>query len=118
MSLKQPKPTPGLGPGAAAVKHYGVYDIFGNNNYQTTGDLYTASQFGIGGVEFVDVADRTHSGTYSAAALPPANSSNSSELVAPCANNFTLHYYSANGTEVANNTDLSAEILRIKIMGV
>jgi hypothetical protein len=118
MSVAQPKPCPGsMAPGGSCVKLYAAYDLFGNNNYQA-GDLYTASQFGMSGVEMVNVADRSLSGNYVPAAIFPANSSNSNETVAPCPANFTLHWYSANGTEAANNTNLGAEVIRVQIFGV
>jgi hypothetical protein len=118
MSLLQPKAAPGIGPSASAIRSYGVYDIFGNNNYQNTGDSYTAQQFGLGGIEIMDPQGRTNSGTYAVAVLPPANISNNAEQFAPCYNNVTLHWYSANGTEVGNNTNLAAEVIRVQVWGV
>lgn len=119
MSISQAKPvSDGTGPAVAAKRLYGEFDIFGNNNYQTTGDLYTASQFGMAGITFVSCSDRTLSGTYNLAGIFPANSSNSNEAYAPAPANFNLHWYSANGTEVANNTNLAAETCRIQIWGV
>ena len=123
MSLLQPKATPGGGgPAQAAIRLYWAGDLFGNNNYQgganNTGDLYSASQFGMAGVEFVNVNDRTLSSTYVPAAIFPANSSNSNEGVAPTPQNFYLRWFAANGTEVANNTNLAAEIVKVQIWGV
>lgn len=119
MSLLQPKAVAdGAGPSVAAKRLYGEFNIYGNNNYQTTGDLYTASQFGMSGITFATFQERTNSGTYQVAAIPPANSSNSNEAYAPAPANFTLHFYAANGTEVANNSNLAAEIIRAQIWGL
>jgi len=123
MSYSQPKPTPGGGgPGQQCVKLYWAGDLFGNNAYvggaNNTGDLYNASQFGMSGIEFVNVNDRTYSTTYVPAAIFPANSANSNEAVGPCPANFYMRWFSANGTEVANNTNLAAEIIRVQIYGV
>jgi hypothetical protein len=117
MSIAQFKPCPGGGPSAAATKIFVTGDIFGNNNYQQTGDSYTASQFGLAGVERFS-AGKTNSGNYSVNFLPPANSSSANETVAPTPQNFTAHWYGANGTEVANNTNLAAEVVRIEIWGI
>jgi hypothetical protein len=107
-----------MAPGGSAVKIYWCGDIFGNNNYQNTGDLYTAAQFGMSGIEMVNVNDRTQSGTYVPSAIFPANASNTAELFAPAPANFNLHWYSANGTEVGNNTNLAAEVVRVQIFGI
>jgi hypothetical protein len=119
MSLLQPKPVAGgSGAAVAAVRLYWEGDIFGNNNYQNTGDLYTASQFGMSGMTVFDPQGRTSSGNYELAFIFPANSSNSNESYAPAPANGNLHWYSANGTEVANNTNLAAEVIRVQIWGL
>lgn len=127
MSLSQPKPCPGyMAPGGAATRLWWVGDLFGNNNYQTTGDTYGGNNnafaptgpFGLAGIEFVAVMGRSASGTYVISPVFPANSSNSNESQAPSPPSVTFHWYSANGTEVANNTNLAAEIFRVAIFGV
>jgi hypothetical protein len=119
MALKQPIPVAdGAGASVAAKRIYFEGDIFGNNNYQSTGDLYSATQFGMSGITFFDAQQRTASGNFSVAPIFPANSSNSSELVAPAAANFNLHWYSANGTEATNNNNLALEIVRVQIWGL
>ena len=119
MALLQPKVVAdGSGAKISCKRVYWEGDIFGNNNYQTTGDLYTASQFGMAGISFVSPNDRSLSGTYVPAAIFPANSSNSAEANAPAPANFNLHWYAANGTEVANNSNLGAEVVRVQIWGV
>ncbi len=116
MSLKQAIPCPNYS-AAYAGKYKWVGDIFGNNNYQNAGDLYTAIQFGMSGIEFVKTMGRSATG-YTQAAVFPANASSATEGQAPTPANFTLHWYSANGTEVANNSNISAEYTRIEIYGV
>lgn len=119
MSVKQPIPVPdGSGAAIAAKRLYWEGDLFGNNNYQTTGDLYTASQFGMSGFTQIDPQARSNSANYSVAPIYPANASNSAEAYAPASNNANLHWYSANGTEVANNTNLAAEVMRVQIWGI
>ena len=119
MALKQPIPVAdGTGAAVAAKRLYGEYDIFGNNNYQNTGDLYTASQFGMSGITMVNCADRDNTGAFSVAAIFPANASNSAESVAPAPANFNLHWYAANGTEQANNNNLGTSAIRLQIWGL
>jgi hypothetical protein len=95
-------------------------DYFGNNNYQQGGDKTYASDWGLSGIEHFGVqSGRSASGTYSVVVYPPANSSNANESVASTYNNVTLKWlYAANGVEVANNTNLSAESLRVFVIGV
>ncbi len=117
MSISQPKPCPGY-PISVGPKTEIIVDIFGNNNYQTTGDVYTASQFGLSGIESVHF-QRTQSQNYSVAAVPPANSSNANEQYAPTSNNFTaLWFTAANGNAVANNSNLAVEVARCQIRGI
>jgi hypothetical protein len=108
----------GVGPNIASKRLYWEGDLFGNSNYQNTGDLYTASQFGMAGITVFDPEVRSQSGNYEAALLFPANASNANEAYAPAPANGNLHWYSANGTEVANNTNLAAEIIRVQIWGL
>jgi len=119
MSFLQPKAVAGRsGAGVPRNVLYWEGDLFGNNNYQSTGDVYSAAAFGMSGFSMVNIGDRSNSGNFSAAAIFPANASSSNETYAPASNNFALHVYSANGTEVANNNNLASEIFRVQIWGL
>jgi hypothetical protein len=119
MAISQPKPiADGAGPAIAAKRLVWEGDLFGNNNYQTTGDLYTASQFGMSGFTMINLQDRDSTDTYTVTAIFPANSSNSSEAFAPAPANFNLHYFSANGTEVGNNSNLATSAVRAQLWGL
>lgn len=119
MSLSQAKPVAGgAGPAIAKNRIYFEGDIFGNNNYQNTGDLYPASTFGMSGITFMHATGRSQSGNFGVSPIFPANASNSNEQFAPAYANFNLHWYSANGTEAANNSNLAAEVVRVQIWGL
>ncbi len=119
MAISQPKAVAdGAGPGIARKRLYWEGDLFGNNNYQSAGDLYTASQFGMSGITFFHTSGRSQSGNFSASPLFPANSSNVNEAYAPAPANFNLHWYSANGTEVGNNNNIATEVVRAQIWGL
>jgi hypothetical protein len=96
-----------------------VGDVFGNNNYQggnnNSGDVYTASQFGLSAIMKVE-GGRSSTGNYTASAFYPANSQNVNETQAPTSNNFQLHWYNSSG-EVANNSNLANEPCRIAVWG-
>lgn len=112
----------GSGPGVINNRLYWEGDLFGNNNYQggaaNSGDAYTASQFGMSGITFVNVMGRSASGNYCPAAIFSANSQSNNESYAPAPANFGLRWYSANGTEAANNANLATEVARAQIFGI
>ena len=96
-------------------------DLVGNGNYQQGGDVLYARDFGMGGIEEFGMpfSGYANSGNYYARAKPPANSSSATETYAPVYNNVTVQwYYAANSTEVANNTNLAAEVVRLDLRGV
>ena len=122
MSYSQPKAVGDLALAAQVATKVleGYYDLFGNSNYQggaNNGDLYTAGQMGTAMLVKVE-AGSTNSGTYNVVFLPPANVSSSNEGIAPGYANMSARWYSANGTEVANNSNLAAEVVRVRFVGI
>jgi hypothetical protein len=96
-------------------------DYQGNANYQQGGDKLFATDLGMSGIEQVNFSfgGNSMSQNYTAKAFQPANSSNANEGFAPSYGNITLKwFYAANGVEVANNTNLSAEFVRFHVDGV
>lgn len=98
-------------------------DMFGSNNYQTGGYNENASSFGMAGFEKVgvDFGGINIAGTFGTytAKVKPGNLASNTEANAPVFSYVTVQwYYSANNAEVANNTDLSAQGVRIDARGV
>lgn len=100
-------------------------DVFGSNNYQQGG--YTDPANGYGMVAFekygIDFGGLTIAGatlgTYKVTATPAANIAVAGEGQAPCFTSVVLKwFYAANNAEVANNTDLSAQGVRVDTRGV
>lgn len=105
-------------PGARAVKVEWAGDHVGTSNYQAGGYNENASYFGMGRIELAGVSALSQSGNYFARAIYPAISSNS-EARAPGFNAITMKWYTAaNSVEVANNTNLSAEIVQLSVVGI
>jgi hypothetical protein len=108
------------GSGVMGNKRMWIGDVFGNNSYQAGGDVLSARDLGMSGIEFLNImAGRSNSGTYYAVQNPPSSAANIGEGAAPAYNNCTiLWYYAANSVQVANNSNLSLECLRIWAVGV
>ena len=103
-------------PDGAKLKSAG--DFFGSNNYQAGGYSVTAAAFGMyGRVEYLSFAPLTQSANYYARWQPTANSSNATEQRATAYNSVTVKWYAANGTEVANNSNLSLEVIPYQVWG-
>ena len=116
---------PGYGSGAAATKIKWRGDIFGTSNYQAAGELVTPAQFGMSAIEELIVPSLSYSGNYFARVLYPTNPTNVEQQAAAfqsnfnnSANNVLLAWYAANNTQVANNTNLAAEGIRISVTGI
>lgn len=106
-------------------------DFFGSNSYQQGGEVQTPIPFGFaGGIEEMGFSGGGYSasGTYFARVAYPANSFSASELKATSwgqnassANNTNAPvvkwFYAANSVEVANNTNLAAEVVRYTSYG-
>ena len=122
MSTLKKIPLPGyMTAGASASRLEWKGDMFGNNSYQQGGDVLSASDFGLVGIESFSpsLGSYSFSGTYFVKVTPPSGSSNINEVMAPTYNNATvLWYYSANNVQVANNANLSLEGIRLSVVGV
>jgi hypothetical protein len=105
-------------PGAEAVKNQWAGDFFGSNNYQIGGYNLNASSLGMLRIETAGFSALSQSGNYFAKAIYPAISGNN-ENRAPTFPYVTVKwYYAANSVEVANNTNLSAEVAQLRAYGL
>lgn len=118
MSKTGPIPYDGYpAPGARAVKLEWAGDFIGSNNYQQGGYNLNASALGMSRIETAGFSPLSQSGNFYAKVTYPALSSNS-ENRAPTFPYITVLWYAANNTQVANNTDLSAEIAQLSVVGI
>jgi len=94
--------------------------------YVAGGETITASTFGWGRFDQVRSSisfNKNNSGnytgqTYYPVAQAPATSNNAMVGNVPTgSNNITLKWIAANGTEAANNTNLSSEFVRMEYLG-
>jgi hypothetical protein len=98
-----------FGPGAAGNT---------GNNYNQNGYNLNASALGMSGFERVDLG-YSESQNYYARAYYPNNTSNASEIRASTPSSVTVvWYYAANSVQVANNTDLSGECVKMMALGI
>lgn len=104
-------------PGAEAIKIPWRGDYIGPANYQANGYNMNATAFGMARFEAVQFDFLTQSQNYYARAIRPAASSNNQTRAIP-PSYVTVKWYAANGTEVANNSNLSAEIIYLGIIGI
>lgn len=114
-------PLPGYGSSNPKPGLRWAGDYFGNNNYQQGGDKSYATDYGMVGIEEINFTfgGVSSSGTYTAKATAANNSTSINELYAPAYNNVTIKwYYTANSVEVANNTNLNNDSVRLAITGV
>lgn len=107
-------------PGAESTRNQWKGWIRGNNNYQVGGYNLNASALGMSGIEDAWPAYRTQSGNYFMAVFYPVAANNANDVVnrAIPPSYVTLKWYSANGTEVANNTSLAAEFSLLRAAGI
>lgn len=108
-------------PGAEAIRINWKGWIRGNNNYQQGGYNLNATALGMpGGIEDAWPAYRTQSGNYFLAVFYPLAMNNANDVLprAIPAPYVTLKWYAANGTEVANNTNLAAEVSLLAASGI
>jgi len=92
-------------------------DLFGTANYQAGGYNVNATSFGFTKFEHLTLS-QSQSNNYYVRAHFPANTSTANETRAVGNNNFVLVWYAANGTEAANNANLSAEIVQFYARGM
>lgn len=104
-------------PGALAVKIPWKGDYVGPANYQQGGYNMNATAFGMSRFEDASFGPLTQSQNYYAKAYYPAASSNSETRAIP-PSYMIVKWYFANGTEVANNSNLSAEISYFGAIGI
>lgn len=104
-------------PGALSVKNIFAGDFFGTNNYQAGGYNLNASALGLSRIEFAQFSRLTQSANYYAVANYPASSGNN-EQRATGFSRVVVTWFAANGTEVSNNSDLSAECAQLFAFGM
>jgi hypothetical protein len=105
-------------PGARAVKIENLGDLIGPANYQAGGYNINAPSLGMSRIERAAGSSFTQSGNYIAKFFYPAISS-SNENRAPTFPYVTVKwYYAANSVEVANNTNLGAEVSQYEFTGI
>ncbi len=104
-------------------------DFFGSNNYQQGGEVLVPGSFGLQSIESVEFSGAfAPSNNYFARVAYPANSFNAAEQIAPTfsqtpsgANNTNAPvvkwFIASNNAEVANNTNLAAELVRTTVFG-
>lgn len=94
-----------------------IGDMFGPANYQAGGASIQARALGLSGFEWFSCAAGSSSGNYYVSALYPGGSSNN-ESRPVTAGSINVQWYSANGVEVPNGTNLSAEQTRLMTIGI
>jgi len=102
---------------ASSAKRDYAGDYFGPANYQQPGEVVPAASLALLGIEFVMVSAQAQSGNYYAKVVQPATSG-ANETRAPTYSNFTMQWYAANNVQVANNANLSAEVVRLYVRGI
>lgn len=90
-------------------KNVTVIDHLGPASYATGGETLTAAQFGYGGIEVI-VGSMDASSTYFVEAIHPG--------VGGAPATIKLQWFTMNGTEVSNATNLSTKSVRLIIVGV
>lgn len=107
------------GPGALAVKIPWIGDHFGPQNYQAGGYNLTSFALGLpGGLEWVNFTAGSNSGNYLISGVYPGGAGQN-EFRGVTYPYITMQwFYAANGSEVANNTNLSAEVIRLFALGI
>lgn len=125
----QPLPLPNF-PQPISSRKINIITMQGNNNYQAGGDLLSASAFGWGSFDEVRGSvtfNANNTGNYTVQVLYPVSQAPSvanNNIVgvlgsaAPTgSNSVRLRWVAANGTEAANNTNLSSEFARLTMIG-
>lgn len=103
--------------GARAVKLEWAGDHFGSNNYQAGGYNLNATDLGMSRIEVAGFSAIAQSNNYYARAQYPAISG-AAEQRAPTFPYVKVVWFAANGTEVANNSNLSAEVAQLSAVGI
>jgi hypothetical protein len=93
-------------------KLLGILDHTGPSNYATGGEVIYATDLGLLGIDFAQVAAVSMSGNYTAIVLYPVNAFNSCQHI-----NLAWYVYST-GNQAAPGTNLSGEHIRLEVIGV
>ena len=107
-----------MAPGALASRLEWTGDIFGNANYQIGGYNVSAQTYGMGGIEFWEATGPSNSGNYLIFPIFGSNASATENFANTPKTLLVKCYYQANSVEVANNTNLAAEVWRVYVQGV
>ena len=107
-----------MAPGAAASRLEWLGDVFGNNNYQIGGYNVTAAVYGMQGMEWWAATGPSNSGNFFLYPIWSNNASATEQRANTPANLLVKAYYQNNNNEVANNTNLAAEVWRVYVRGV
>jgi hypothetical protein len=103
---------------ASSAKRQWAGDYFGPANYQQPGETVPVASLALMGFEYAIPAALSQSNNYYAKVIYPA-ASGVNETRAPTYANMTLQwYYAANNVQVANNSNLSAEVTRLVVVGI
>ena len=96
-----------------------IIELNGPTSYATGGQTLNASQFGMGGIDGVISLGRSHSGTYDTrgAQLMPVDATPSAIKSGGVAQVRVPWYNISDALEVTATTDLSAQIVRLLILG-
>jgi hypothetical protein len=105
-------------PGAMAVKIPWIGDHFGPQNYQANGYSLTAFALGMSGFEWVEFTASSNSGNYLVSGILPGGAGNTEFRAVTYPYVTVQWFYAANGNQVANNTNLSAEQIRLFAIGI
>jgi hypothetical protein len=105
-------------PGAESTRIQWKGDHWGAANYQQGGYNLNASALGMSNIEVAATSKLSQSGNYYANVLYPANSGNNELRAIPPTYVTVKWYYAANSVEVANNTNLSAEVSLLTASGI
>lgn len=103
--------------GARAVKIEWSGDHFGPSNYQAGGYNLNASELGMSRFEIVGFSPISQSNNYYARAQY-ANTSAAAEQRATGFPYVKVVWFAANGTEAANASNLTAEVLQMTAVGI
>lgn len=109
------------GPGVTAIRNEWAGDHFGpgvtQGNYQANGYNMSAQSFGMSRIETVGASAWAQSNNFYVVVRYPASSANT-ETSAVGFNSVNIRWYAANNNEVANNTNLNAEVVQLRAYGL
>jgi len=111
-------PCPGYMSPSPPHRLYWIGDVYGNANYQQGGYNLSSAVFGMSGFEYVENVGYSNSGNYIMVPIWGNNANVNALRANTPANLLVKCYYQANSVEVANNTNLSAEMWRSYLQGI